>query len=228
MKTIEILKSLERKPVFTLNDIQRLEGCSRPYAWQVVSRLRKKGVIKKVAENAYTTKDDINVIASSLIYPSYISFWYASYFLGYTEQIVNTVHIATTTRKAPVEFENYKIKFIPIKHFFGYRKIRTAEGEMFVVDDEKLLIDAFLRPKECGNFDEIEKMFENAKISEEKTVDYLKRTGMQTIIKRVGFLLEKKKGIDISGHFNLDNNYVFLNPFSQKYKTLKSKWRLKV
>lgn len=228
MKAIELLKRLEEKPVFRLNDIQRIESCSREYAWQVVSRLRKRGLIKKVTKDVYTTKSGINVIASNLIYPCYISFWYASYYLGFTEQIVNTVQVATTARKKPLEFEKYNIKFIPLKHFFGYRKIRTNEGEMFLVENEKLLIDAFLRPKECGNFDEIEKIFESAKISREKTIDYLKRTGAQTVIKRACFMLEKKKGMDLSGEFRLDKNYIFLNPFSKKYTRLDSKWRVKI
>lgn len=228
MKTIELLKRLEEKPVFTLNDIQRLERCSREYAWQVAGRLRNRGLIKKVAENVYTVKSDINVIASNLIYPSYISFWYASYYLGFTEQIVNTVQVATTVKKKALEFEKYSIEFISMKHFFGYRKVRTTEGEMFLVENEKLLIDAFLRPKECGNFDEIEKMFERAEISKDRMIDYLKRTGVQAVIKRVCFLLEKKKGIDLSGEFKLDNNYAVLNPFVSKWSRLDSKWRVKL
>lgn len=84
-----------------------------------------------MTKNAYTTKDNISVIASNIYSPCYISFWYASYFLGYTEQIVNTVHIATTKIKREINFENYRIKFIPINEFFGFKKIRTKDGDIF-------------------------------------------------------------------------------------------------
>ena len=228
MKAIELLERLREKPVFRLHDIERFEKCSREYAWQVLNRLTKRGLIKRVAENAYTTKSDINVIASNLTYPCYMSFWYASYYLGYTEQIVNTVQVATTAKKRSVDFENYRIKFIPIGHFFGYRKIISSEGEMFIAENEKLLIDAFLRPKECGNFDEIVKMFENAKVSEEKMAEYLKKIGLQSIIKRVCFLLEREKGMDMSGEFRPDKNYAILDQFSNKWNEINSKWRLKV
>ncbi len=227
MNAITLLKLLEDKSVFRMEDIQRIKKCSQGYAWQVLARLRKKGIIKKVSENSYTTKSDINVVATNLLYPSYISFLYASYYYGYTEQIVRIVQLATTTRKKEIDFEKYTIKFIPIKHFFGYKKIRISEGEIFIAENEKLCIDALLRPKECGNFNEIEKMFENAKISKKKIIEYLKRTKMQSLIKRAGFLLEKHQNIDVRRHFELDKNYTILNPFQDKCTVLNSKWRVK-
>jgi predicted transcriptional regulator of viral defense system len=228
MKSVELLDKLRAKPVFRIQDIERIAYCNRNYAKQILNRMRKRKLIKRIRRNTYTTKDNVFVIAGSIIHPSYISFWSASYFLGYTEQIVNTIQVATTVRAKPIEFEGYTIKFIPLKHFFGYKKLRTEEGEIFIAENEKLLIDAFLKPRECGNFGEIKKMFENADISEEKIINYLNRVGRQSIVKRVGFLLEKAKGYDISKYFRLDRNYVLLNPFSKRWKKINSKWRVKV
>ncbi len=228
MKTIELLGKLREKPVFRIQDIERIAYCNRKYAKLIAHRLKKRGLIKEVARNAYTTKDNIFLIAGNITYPSYISFWSASYFLGYTEQIVNTVHVAVTRRIKPIKFEGYLIKFIPLKDFFGYKKIHTGEGNIFVAEDEKLLIDAFLKYGECGNFDEIEKLFENSKIDKEKLVVYLKKINNQTVAKRVGFLLEKTKGTDISKSLELDKNYVRMNPFSKTWKKTNSKWRVLV
>ncbi|MCX6814611.1 MAG: type IV toxin-antitoxin system AbiEi family antitoxin domain-containing protein [Candidatus Aenigmarchaeota archaeon] len=228
MKAIELLEKVREKPVFRVQDIERIAGIKRSYAKLTLNRLKKRGLIKQVGRNAYTTKDNIFVIASNITYPSYISFWSASSFLGYTEQILNTVQVAATRRMSTIRFGGYTIKFIPLKDFFGYRKTMTNDGELFIAENEKLLIDAFLKPKECGNFDEIRKIFEGADISEERVIDYLKRTGSQTAIKRVGFLLEKTKGKDISGSFEPDRNYVVLNPFSKKWGTIDGKWRVKI
>lgn len=228
MKTIELIDKLRTKPVFGIQDIERIAYCKSDYAKQTLIRLKNRKLIKQIRRNVYTTKDNIFVIASNIVYPSYISFWSASYFLGYTEQILNTIQIATTRRADTIDFENYTIKFIPLSHFFGYKKVQTNDGELFVVEDEKLLIDVFLKPKECGNFDEIEKVVENSNISEEKIIKYLKRVNDQTVVKRVGFLLEKMKGFDISEHFKLDRNYVFLNPFLRLSETINSKWRIKI
>lgn len=228
MKSKELLERLRRKAVFSIQDVERVAGCDRSYAKQVLARLKKRKMVKAVKRNAYTTKDNIFIIASNITYPSYISFWSASNFLGYTEQIVSEVKVATTRWAKPVVFEGHIIKFIPLKQFFGYRKIRTEDGEILIADNEKLLIDAFLKPRESGNFDEIEKMFEKATVSGEKIVEYLKMVNSQTVTKRVGFMLEKMKGIDIRGSFSLDSNYVALNPLSRTWKNLNSKWRLKV
>ena len=227
MKTIDLIEKLKRKPVFSVQDIERIAYCKKTYAKLVLNRLKKKGIAKRVFRNVYTLRDSIFVIASNITTPSYISFWSASYFLGYTEQIVNTIHIATTRRIKPIEFEGYKIKFIEMQEFFGYKKTNTEKGEVFIVEDEKLLIDAFLKPKECGNFDEIEKIFQGAEASKKKVIKYLKKINNQTLIKRVGFLLEKTKNIDISESFKLDRNYPALDPFG-KGKKINRKWRLMI
>ena len=115
-----------------------------------------------------------------------------------------------------------------VPEFFGYRKLRTTDGDIFIAEDEKLLIDAYLRPKACGNFDEIVKIYENASINQAKLIGYLKRIGSQTLIKQVGCLLMRTQGADVSGHFTLDRNYAVLNPFSRRQEGIDQKWRIRV
>ncbi len=176
----------------------------------------------------YTAKQDVWVVASNIVAPCYISFWSAAQYYGFTEQILNTIFVAVPFSKREVEFEGYKIKFVELREFFGYKKERTNAGNVFIAEQEKLLIDALLKPKCCGNFDEIVKIYENAKISEEKIVEYLKRVKKQAVVKRVGYLLEEVKGIDISKHFELDRNYVILNPFEKSWSKVESKWKVKL
>lgn len=229
MKTILLLEKLKQKSTFTIQDIERITYCSHKYAKVIASRLKKRNYIKQVKKNVYTMNDDIFTIATNIIHPSYLSFWSASYFLGYTEQIVNTIQIATTVKLKPIKFDNYTIRFIPIKNFFGYKKIKTQNGDLFCVENEKLLIDCITKSKECGNFDEITKIFENTEnVSEKKIVEYLKRINNQTVIKRVGFLLKKIRKIDILKKFSLDKNYPILNPFTKKWKSIDKNWRLKI
>lgn len=228
MDAIGILDKVGQKPVFRIQDIERTARCDTEYAKQIALRLKKRGLIKQVMRNAYTTKDDPYVVSSNITAPSYVSFWSASRFLGYTDQILNTMQVAVTRRVGELSFDGYRIRFVPMRHFFGYRKVRTDEGDVFIAEEEKLLIDAFLKPAECGNLDEIQGIFENAKISEKKLVDYLKRVGSQAVTKRVGYLLEKTRGIDLSGSFSLDRNYVPLDPFSKRWKKREGKWRVLV
>ena len=227
MNSIKLLEQLKEKAVFNISDIERITSSNGKYAKVILSRLKKRNLIKHLSKNLYTTNENIYLISSNLVYPSYISFWSASAFLGYTEQILKNIQIATTRKIKEINFEGYCIKFIKIKEFFGFKKINTEKGDIFVAEDEKLIIDSLLRYKELGNFDEIKKVFESSKIKKEKIIDYLKRINNQTLLKRVGYLLDKIKKIDLSDEFKLDKNYILLNPFSKKWKKINSKWRIK-
>lgn len=228
MNTINLLEKLKTKTIFRIQDIERVTNCNQNYAKQIINRLHKKKLIKKIMKNTYTTKDNIFVIASNITSPAYISFWSASSFLGYTEQTPKKIQIAATRKISPILFEKYEITFHSIKkNFFGYRKIKTEEGDIFIAENEKLVIDALLKPNECGNFEEIEFIFRNAEISKEKLITYLKKINKQTITKRAGYLIEKTKKWDLSKDFKLDNNYALLNPFSKKWEKINSKWRIK-
>ena len=55
----------------------------------------------------------------------------------------------------------------------------------------------------------------------------MKRINNLSLIKRVGFLIEKFKDIDIRESFKLDNNYIYLNQFSKKGEEINTKWRVK-
>ncbi len=110
MKAIELMEKLKTKPVFTIQDIERIAYYNKDYAKQIMNRLKKRKLIKKIRRNTHTTQDNIYLIAANITYPSYISFWSASCFLEYTEQIINTIHIATTRRIKPVKFKNYEMK----------------------------------------------------------------------------------------------------------------------
>ena len=226
MKERELMEKLKEKAVFAVQDIQRIGDFSREYAKLVANRLVKRKLIKKITKNSYTVQKDILVTASNLKIPSYVSFWSASSYYGFTEQILNVITIACARKIKPIMFEGYRIKFIEVKDLFGYKKMRTEQGEIFMVDQEKLLIDGLMRFRAMGNFDEIEKVFQKAKISREKCVEYLKRMKNLSLIKRVGYLLEKYRGIDIAKEFKMDRNYVYLNQFSKKCERTNAKWRV--
>src|SRR3989338_11699103 len=125
----------------------------------------KQKLLEKLKEKAVFSVQDV---ASNIVIPSYISFWSASYYYGFTEQILVTMYIASTRRVKNFKALGYKIKFVKISNFFGYHKIKTNNGEMFIADHEKLLIDALQNQKQMGNFDEIIKVVQEGNFSKEK------------------------------------------------------------
>ena len=228
---MNLLPYLKGKALVDIATIKKIVGAKPKYASLVLQRLVKSRVLKKVTRNRYTSLSNPYIIATNLYTPSYLSFWSASQYLGLTEQIVNTIHIVTTSPHQSIQFEQYTFKFIvlPKKYFFGFEKVQTEEGAIFIVDKEKLFIDALLRPREMGNFDEIENVIQKAEINKEKIANYLQRTKNASVIKKVGYLLETYKSIDLYPQFKIkDKNYVRLNPFTQKTKKNVAKWRIKL
>src|SRR5690606_18052768 len=112
------------------------------YAYNLLTRYKNNNALKQIIKGKYTSKEDIYTIASNIYVPSYISFWTASYLKGYTEQIVTTVQIITTKNKKSIIFMDQKIEFYKFskKLFFGFKKLKTNDGFMFLVEDEKLII----------------------------------------------------------------------------------------
>lgn len=215
--------------ILNKNSILKEKLVSDQYVHNLLYRLNKKNKIKRITRGKYVKDENIFSIGTNLFTPSYLSFWSASYFKGYTEQIVNDLQIVVTKRHKSILFENYKISFIVLnkKFFFGFDKIKFGENFIFVASDEKLLIDALLKEKLMGNFDEIEKVFKKTIIDEEKMIGYLERINNKTLNKKIGFLLEKHKSIDISKRVNLnDNNYVNLSKFL-KCNLINKKWKVK-
>jgi|APSaa5957512622_1039677.scaffolds.fasta_scaffold05243_3 predicted transcriptional regulator of viral defense system len=228
MNEKQIIKKLNEKTVFNIQEMQRILNSSREYTKLVLNRLVNRESIKRIKKNSYTLQDDPVVISTNIVYPSYLSFWSASSYKGYTEQILNTIQIATTKKLNNLTFQNQKIEFVKIKSPFGYEKIKTKYGELFLALDEKLIIDSLEHQKRMGNFDEIEKIIENSKIDKLKMVDFLKRNKNQSTVKRVGYLLEEIKNMDLSKKFTLDKNYIKLNKLSNKSSKINSKWKVKI
>lgn len=230
---IEVLKLFDKKPLVTVNHVCKAFKKTKNYARLLLYRLHKRQLIKRLEKNKYTTHSDVFVIASNIVTPAYISFWTASMIKGFTEQVLNTVFIATTVKKQSIVFNNYKLVFVKMakKHFFGFEKKITDQGDLFIANNEKLLIDCFLKPKFIGNFSEILKILNNADISKDRLIEYLRIINNKSLYKRIGFLMETYKGVDISTDFKTlrfkDRNYVLLNPLATlKKKRINAKWRV--
>ena len=220
---------MNQSPIITKATIKRRKIITNDYAYTYLYRQHKANNITKITKGKYTIKTDPYIVATNLFTPCYLSFWSASYFKGYTEQIVNTLQIATTVKKQPIAFENYTFEFTQLSQntFFGFEKIAYDTHFIFVATDEKLLIDAILYQEKMGNFDEIEKLCIHSTIQKDRIIDYLQRINNKSLNKRIGFLLERYKQIDISKEIVFkDTNTVLLSKF-QEGKCLNSKWRIK-
>lgn len=228
-QVIEILEYLKRYPIFSNTILQNKINKSRDYTKLFIYRLKNKGYIHEIERNKYTMHEDAFLIASRIIWPSYISCWSALNYHNLTEQIPHIISVVSTRNKKPIKFNNTLINFIKInkKKFFGYEKVKYNNFEVFIADVEKSIIDSALLRK--VSFSEIMEIISNNpnEIRINTLLKYIKRIGNKSLIKRFGYLFEslgKEHHKNLKGF--IDATYVPLD-YSKKIKGKKNKkWRL--
>ena len=170
---------------------------------QWFKRLKKGGFVKEVEKGKYILLgfepehilSEPFFIGTQILIPSYVSFWSALNFYGFTEQVPKTVFIASTKRKKEFTFENVHfkyIKFSPTK-FFGYREEKSGELSYLVAEPEKALIDSLDQLRYAGRIEEVFKSLYNAKeeIDIKKLLGYARLFGNRSLNSRLGYLLGK-------------------------------------
>lgn len=204
MKTIELLKNLEKYAVFDARTFRQLAGASPEYAAVYIHRLKRKGYIRQLQKNKYTVQSDPLAVASRIVWPSYISLWSAIRYHNLTEQLPQDVWVVTARKlfRKSVRFGNAKMIFVNIKpkYFFGYRKIMISGFEAFVAEPEKAVLDGILLRK--ISLSEIAEVIKkNIKTLDIKTLaKFALETENKSLIKRLGFLLDKL-GLDYHSKF---------------------------
>lgn len=194
METLQIVKKLEEYPTFNIDTFANIIDNDKTYAKMQLNRLKNRGIVKQIQRNVYTVQEDPLIIASRIIWPSYISLWAAFRYHNLTEQIPNKISVITTRSKSRenIQMMNTTINFEKIRSlwFFGFSKIRIQGFEVFIAEPEKALIDAVLL-KKISTAEIYFLLKENIKnISTKKIVDYILRTKNRALAKRFGWMLE--------------------------------------
>ncbi|MEM2290011.1 MAG: hypothetical protein QXK27_05475 [Candidatus Hadarchaeales archaeon] len=194
MRTIDLIRKLESYPTFSPAIFRSLTGYDPAYSKVRLHRLLKAGYISRLQRNVYTVHRDPFLVASRIVWPSYISLWSALHFHGLTEQVPSEISVLTTRIKSRtvVNFMHSRIVFrnIPPHHFFGFSKVRQGDFDIFVAEPEKALLDAVLL--EDISLSEIYSILKSssASLSLERLVDYVQRAGEEEATRRFGWMLE--------------------------------------
>ena len=174
--------------LFRIRDLCLLLGLDRTKAYNIVKSLKKKGVIKNIGKRffAFADVDELSM-ATAIHYPSYISFWTALNYYGFSDNVPKKIFLATT--KYSKEVGNFKYITLSKKRFFGYTKV----GELTIAEKEKAILDSLLFPKYSGGIKEVEKSIENAinSLDIKKLIEYSFKLKSKIVIKRLGFILDR-------------------------------------
>ncbi len=222
MKTIYLLKKLERYPLFTENDVSKIIDKSPEYVKNLLYRLNKESHIKRIERGKYTSYDDVMIFASYMAAPSYLGLWTAFRHYNWTQQQPSSISILSSVSKRNITFQNTDVIFLKTKHMFGYRKERYSDFDILISDKEKTIIDALLFHLPI---EDIISALSDEEIDYEKLRDYALKTKNISLIKRLGYLLKKEIG-NAFGLKAMDNNYIKLDYLGKRIGKKDPDWKL--
>ncbi len=225
-----LLETIKREKlvVFTPKELMRILLWEKQKTHNVLQQLKKKDILLSVKRNAYIIQETIDEhifqIATEAINPSYISFWSALSYYGFTEQQPTAIQAATPKQYNPITLAKYNIIPTRLKkeRFFGYKKI----NHFAIAEKEKSVIDSLAYPEKAGGFHEAVKCLKNAwnELNSKAFMDYLIRFNNAALNARVGYILEELnlKNIKVP----LPNAYVKLNNEKPANKLKNKKWHI--
>ncbi len=220
MNAILLLKQLDLYPIFTEKDVLKITKTTKKYARTLLSRLVKKKYIYRIERGKYSLYDDPLIFASHLAKPAYLSLWTALRYHNLTQQQPQNIFVMVKSAKRKITLPNATINFIVTKHFLGYKTERYRDFDIFMAEPEKAIIDSFLARLPIEYIIEAIELNKNP----QKIARYAKKTKNSSLIKRVGYLLEKYKQ-NSYGLKPLDYNYIHLD-YTYKNGKKDKKWRL--
>lgn len=225
-----LIEKLKKESIITFSskEISRLLGFSRIKSNNLLQNLIKKGFVKQLKREKYALtkflKSNSFQIATEAINPSYISFWSALSYYGFTTQQVANIILCTTKQQKIIDLgfcRTILVKVSPGK-FFGYTKIEGFN----IASKEKCLIDSLAYPGYSGGFREVVDCIINSweSINKKIFIRYLKKYNNKSLNARFGYILEKNGLMEVK--LPIQNNYIRLNREKKISDNINKKWRL--
>lgn len=197
-----------------------------------LNRLVKKGVLVRVIRGRYTLSSaDILATASGMYLPSYVSLLAAFEHYGTTTQSPRVIDVVNPLQSCQISLElesgRFDVRFIKVNKLlmYGYNKIYRAGKAAMIAEKEKAIIDSLILSKYVP-LDDIAACI-RSDINHKKAIEYARRTGRQSIMKRLGYLFSNE-GIACSpDNFSiLSKTYVPLDPRHPRRGRYDQKWRV--
>lgn len=216
----ELLAWAGDRPLFTLNDAERVLDVKRPSLREKLSRMARRGELYRIERGKYTVHDDPMIYATYVETPSYVSLWSGLRFYDLTTQQPTRVQVIAATNRDDLR----DIEFHYSSDMFGFGKERYDGFDVFVAEEERLLVDCLARKQVP-----VSALTDLVDIVDTETaVAYAQRLGRNSVKKRMGYLFEHVRGISIDELRVQDRNYPRLDLTHPDDGRKDAKWRLTV
>lgn len=239
------------KPTVRVEDILEVQAGSRKSANKIISRLHRKGWLRRLKRGLYSivpleasspnqAPEDAWLLAMEVFAPCYISGWSAAEHWNLTEQIFNGVSVASAhpQRKADQSIAGvqFTIRTLPKIRIFGTQNIWHGSHKVTIADPHRLLIDILDTPSFGGGarhtIDVVREYWKSPHCDPDKLLEYAKRYKRGAVFKRLGFTAEyfgKASQAwldDCRGH--ISSGISRLDPGGQNSGRIVTRWRLRI
>jgi predicted transcriptional regulator of viral defense system len=189
---------------FNSRTVADLLGLDKMQTIRLLQRMEGDSLIARIEQGKYVllglapeqALSNLLFLGSHLVSPSYVSFWSALHFHGFTEQVPQTVFVATSRQKREVHFRGTVYKFVKLKPeaLFGYRREILAGMPVVIADEAKAILDSLALPEYAGGVAEVAKAV-RAAVTERRSdvtvmIEYAWKLHNHSLSSRLGYLLE--------------------------------------
>ncbi len=201
--------SSKEPPVFTVREAADFLGADRQRVNTVLSRLARQGWITRIRRNIYEVApswsqpeapylpDRYAAIAQWLTPPYYVGFRSAlEIHNALLQPISNRVYVVVANRRRVLKSTTEPIEWIifPAPRFeWGLTTHWIGSRRLAVSDWERTILDGLHLPRRIGGIAEVAGALARYpdRMSPSRLVDYVKRYGLVSVMKRLGWLLER-------------------------------------
>jgi len=194
----------QAQSVVQTKDVIALLG-SEPKARKVIYNLVRKGWLSRLVGGRYLFlppehgpenlgENNILALASAVVEPSYIGWWSAASFHGFTTQRPMSVTVAVLRQVQPRIIEDHEIRFVKVapRKFFGFESASLYDRTIAISSKTKTLIDCLDRPDLCGGPAELARIVYGASrdVDPRIAVDTARQMKSSALLQRFGYLMD--------------------------------------
>jgi predicted transcriptional regulator of viral defense system len=202
-KVVLSLREDDRSVVRTA-DIRHLLGPGVP-ASKVIRNLLRKGWLSRIVGGRYMLQppergpenigeNNILAMAAAAVQPSYVGWWSAAAYHGFTTQKPMTVFVAVLRQTPAKIIEGSNVRFVKImkRKFFGYESYDVYGRSVFVSSPVKTLVDCVDRPDLAGGAAELTRIMYSGlgEIDPQELVTAATAMKSRSVLQRLGFLTD--------------------------------------
>ncbi len=206
---MKYFKELSSYYTFSLSDASKIIG-NIPATKKYLSKMVKSGYVIKIRKDLYTCYDvALNQdcanrfqIASSINKKSYISYHSAFEFYGFYNQMFNEIHVSSSKRFSPFEYDGYSYKWYLSNIDIQINVIQGVK----VTSIERTIVDSINMLGKVMDIEELIKCLDLVHlVNENKIIEVLNAYNKEVLYRKVGYILSSYKD-----EFKLSDSFINL------------------